>query len=78
MKQLPLCIPAALLGAFFFAIGVNAMRIVCLAQTHYWFISRVPENYAGYIHMLVGIAVFLPALILLNLAFEYYGRRRTA
>jgi len=67
----------ALLGAFIFAISVNAMRIVCLAQTHYWIISGVPENYASFIHMLVGIAVFLPSLIILNLTFEYYERGRT-
>ena len=74
-KTLP-CILVTLLGALILTISVNALRIVCLAQTHYWLISRVPENYAGFIHMLVGIATFLPALILLNLAFEYYDRRR--
>lgn len=69
------CIPLALFGAFLLAISVNALRVVCLAQAHFWIIPRAPENYASFIHMLTGIAIFLPALILINLAFEYHDRR---
>jgi exosortase/archaeosortase family protein len=69
------CILLALIGAFFLAISINALRIICLAQAHYWLIPRLPDNYAGFIHMMVGVAIFLPSLILINLTFEYYDRR---
>jgi len=75
-KKLYFCIPLALLSALFLAISINAMRVVCLAQIHHWIIPRVPENYASFIHLLAGIAIFLPALILINLAFEYHDRRQ--
>jgi hypothetical protein len=37
----------------------------------------MPEAYGAFLHMLTGAAVFLPALITLNLIFEIYGRSRS-
>lgn len=62
-------------GGFAIAMVVNAARITVVAQAHRWVISRVPEAYGAFLHMLVGVAVFLPALIALNLACETYARR---
>lgn len=76
LKKLHLCIPLALFGALLLTIGINALRVVCLAQIHYWIIPQMPENYASFIHMFTGIAIFLPALILINLAFEYHDRKQ--
>lgn len=55
------------------AMMINALRIVLLAQAHDWVIPRLPENYGPFAHMLIGIGVFLPALITLNALFEFYG-----
>ena len=76
-KRPHLSIPLALLGGLIFTISVNALRILCVAHAHYWIIPNVPENYANFIHMSLGAAVFLPALILLNIAFEYHDRKRS-
>lgn len=58
-------------------IFVNALRVVTVAHAHPWFISRLPAAYEPLLHMLVGAAVFLPSLILLNLSLETYGRSRS-
>ena len=50
-----------------FAITVNALRIAALAQVHHWIIPCLPAPYAPFIHLLTGVAVFLPALIALHL-----------
>ena len=68
---------AVLCGTVFacpLAIAVNALRIATLAQMHRWFIPLLPVSYAPFLHMLTGVAVFLPALIALHLLLEYHGR----
>ncbi len=65
------CIAAAPL-----AIAVNALRVLTLVQVHRWVIPRFPEAYGPFLHLLTGLLVFLPSLILLNLSLEYYGRFR--
>ncbi len=70
---------AALCGATIacpLAIAVNALRIATLAQMHRWFIPLLPAAYAPFLHMLTGVAVFLPALIAVHLLLEYHGRPR--
>ncbi|MEO7412668.1 MAG: archaeosortase/exosortase family protein [Opitutaceae bacterium] len=57
------------------AIFVNAMRIITVAYAHPWLISRLPPKYEAILHMATGAAIFLPALILLNLVLETYGNR---
>ena len=66
-------IAIAFSSALALAIFINALRIICLVQAHRWLIPLLPENYAAFAHMLVGIAVFLPALIALNALLEFYG-----
>lgn len=60
------------------ALTINALRVLCLAQMHRWVIPLLPETYAHTAHLMVGVAVFLPALIVFNLAFEYYGNPQRA
>lgn len=63
-------------SALALAIFINALRIICLVQAHRWLIPRLPDNYAGFAHMLIGIAIFLPSLIALNALFEFYGNSK--
>lgn len=71
-----LAAPIAVVAAAPVAIAVNALRLAALAQAHRWFIPLVPETYAHYLHLLTGVAVFLPALIGLHLFLEYHERHR--
>jgi exosortase/archaeosortase family protein len=60
------------------ALAINALRIVAVAQLHRWILPRLPETYGPFLHMLTGVAVFLPAFILANLLLENYGHSHTA
>ncbi|MEY4487721.1 MAG: hypothetical protein RIQ79_229 [Verrucomicrobiota bacterium] len=71
---LPVVVAGALLAAVPVTLLVNALRIVAVAHAHHWVISRLPVSYDAFLHMLTGAAVFLPALIGLNLLLEYNGR----
>ena len=73
---LPAAAAGALIVAVPLAITVNALRLVAVAQAHRWVIPRMPEAYGHFLHMLTGVAVFLPALIGMNLLLEFYGRSR--
>jgi exosortase/archaeosortase family protein len=69
-------VPAVLIGlplALALSLLINALRVLCLSQAHRWLIPLLPENYAHITHLMIGVAVFLPALIALNTAFELYG-----
>ncbi len=59
------------------SVAVNALRISVLAQAHRWVMPRFPEVYGAILHLLFGVAVFLPALIALNLLLESHARRRS-
>jgi exosortase/archaeosortase family protein len=77
-RPLAATIPAALLGvtlAVPVTLLVNGLRIAAVAQAHRWLIPLLPERHGAFAHMLTGVAVFLPALIALNLALEFYARR---
>lgn len=67
----------AVLAALPAVLAINALRIVTVAQLHRWVLPRLPEAQGPFLHMLTGVAVFLPALILANLLLENYGRSRT-
>ncbi|MBK8478877.1 MAG: exosortase/archaeosortase family protein [Opitutaceae bacterium] len=70
---------AALVGCALslpFAITVNALRLTTLAQMHRWFIPLLPDVYAPFLHLLTGVAVFLPSLIALHLLIEFHGSHR--
>ena len=71
----PLAVVCAVAGAIPLTVLVNALRIVAVAQAHRWVIPRMPAAYEPFLHMLTGAAVFLPALIVLNLIFEYHHGR---
>jgi exosortase/archaeosortase family protein len=72
---------AALLVGLFAALPltlfINALRIVGVTAAHRWLGERLPETYDAFLHLFFGVAVFLPALIALNLLLEMYGRTRT-
>jgi len=67
LAGLALALPVALL--------VNAARIVAVTQAHRWVIPLLPERHGAFAHLLTGVAVFLPALIALNLVLETYAKR---
>lgn len=74
----PLAAAGAVVVAVPVTLFVNALRIIAVAQAHRWVIPRMPEAYEAFLHMLTGAAVFLPALIVLNLIFEHYGHARNS
>lgn len=74
--RLPVAVVAALGAAVPLTLFINALRIVAVAQAHRWIIPRMPAAYGSFLHMLTGVAVFLPALIALNLILEFHGRSR--
>jgi exosortase/archaeosortase family protein len=63
-----------LLLAFPVCLLVNALRVITVTQVHRWIIPRLPEAYGPFLHLLTGVAIFLPALIALNLLMETYAR----
>lgn len=67
----------AVLAALPVVLAINALRIVAVAQLHRWVLPRLPEAHGPFLHMLTGVAVFLPALILANLLLEKYGCSHT-
>lgn len=75
----PLHLPLVALGALGVALPVtllvNALRIIAVAQAHRWISPQVPADYDAFLHLLTGLAVFLPALITVNLVLEHHGRR---
>jgi len=74
---LPVAGVVALIAAVPVTLFINALRLIAVAHAHVWVIPRMPEAYGAFLHMLTGVAVFLPSLIALNLIFEIYGRSRT-
>lgn len=50
----------------FLSIPANAVRIAALAGAHRWLIPQFPPAAASFLHLLVGVAVFLPTLILIH------------
>ena len=72
----PAAVAGALLVAVPLALFINALRLIAVAQMHSWVIPLLPSAYGHFLHMITGVAVFLPALIGLNLLLEIYGRPR--
>ena len=56
---------------------VNALRVVTVTAAHRWLIPLLPSAYDAFLHLLTGVAIFLPALIALNLLLETHGRPRS-
>lgn len=71
---LPAAVAGALAAALPLTLLVNALRLIAVAHAHRWVGSRLPEAYDAFLHLLTGAAIFLPALIVLNLLLEFYGR----
>jgi exosortase/archaeosortase family protein len=49
-----------------FSVLVNGTRIVAVTQMHRWVIPLFPSSCSAFLHLVTGVAVFLPALILLH------------
>lgn len=64
-----------LLGGVLIALLVNALRVLAIMELYRWVIPQVPGSYEKILHLLVGTAVFLPALLLLHSALHVYGTR---
>lgn len=58
------------------SIAVNALRIALLAQAHRWLIPQLSPAYGPSTHLFLGVLIFLPALIGLNLLLESHACRR--
>ncbi len=72
--------PALLVGlaaALPLTLFVNSLRVVTVTAAHRWLIPLLPSAYDAFLHLLAGVAVFLPALIALNLLLEIHGRSRS-
>lgn len=72
-------LPALLVGlvaALPLTLFVNALRVITVTAAHRWFIPLLPATYGAFLHLVTGVAVFLPALIALNLLLETYERSR--
>lgn len=52
---------------------INALRIVAVIAAHAWLIPDLPAAYAGFAHQLVGVAVFLPALLAIDLVLTAHA-----
>jgi exosortase/archaeosortase family protein len=73
----PVVAAAAAAGcALALTLAINALRIVAVVQARRWLNPLFPDSYGPFLHLLTGVAVFLPALIALNLAFESHGHSR--
>lgn len=57
-----------------FAIAINVLRLVVVAQAHRWVFPLFPANIEPGLHMLAGLLVFLPSLIVLHLFLSRHGR----
>ncbi|MFH1499025.1 MAG: archaeosortase/exosortase family protein [Verrucomicrobiota bacterium] len=66
---------AACLLAAPVAIAVNVARLATLAVAHRWLIPLAPDTYANVLHLLLGVSVFLPALIALNALLDHRHAR---
>lgn len=71
-------VPVTWLLAAPIAIAVNVARLATLAVAHRWLIPVIPDAYANLLHLLLGIAVFLPALVLLNALLDHRHARLTS
>lgn len=60
------------------SLAVNSLRVILVAQTSRLQLALLPEDYQSFAHLLLGITVFLPALVLVNLIFDAYDRSDTA
>jgi exosortase/archaeosortase family protein len=65
-----------LLAALPLTLFVNALRIVSVTAAHRWLFPMLPSAYDAFLHLLTGVAIFLPALLALNLLLEIHGRSR--
>lgn len=52
---------------------INALRIVAVVAAHAWLIPDLPAAYADFAHQLVGVAVFLPALLAIDLVLTVHA-----
>lgn len=59
-------------------VFLNALRVVAVTHAHRWLIPLLPRSYGPFLHLLTGVAIFLPALVTLNLLLELYGTPRPA
>jgi exosortase/archaeosortase family protein len=73
-RFVPIAAAVAIASALPLSIGINGFRIAVLVQVHRCLIPRFPESFAPFLHLLSGVAIFLPALIIVNLVCEIYGR----
>ena len=71
----PVAIVATLVMAVPLTLAINALRIIVVTQAHVWVIPLLPPAYEAFLHLLTGVAVFLPALIGLNGLLEFLHDR---
>ncbi|MBC8012441.1 MAG: hypothetical protein H7067_20350, partial [Burkholderiales bacterium] len=67
-------VAGALVAAVPVVLAVNTLRIAAVVAAHAWVIPLLPGAYAGFAHLLVGVAVFLPALLVLDFSLTRHAR----
>lgn len=67
-------VACALVAAVPVVLAVNTLRITAVVAAHAWAIPLLPGAYAGFAHLLVGVAVFLPALLVLDFFLTRHAR----
>ena len=77
-SSVAVAVAAGLGAALPVAIFVNSVRVVTVAQVHRWAGPLLPDAYDSILHLLAGVAVFLPSLVALNLLLEFHGRLHAA
>ena len=63
----------ALAVAVPFTLAINVLRIATVVQAHLWVIPRFPPVYGDFLHLLTGVVVFLPSLLVLDFVFQKHA-----
>ena len=58
-------LPLGLLAAWCFTMAINAMRVVVTVWSRVFAENLLPERFFGAVHLVSGVLVFFPALVLL-------------
>jgi len=58
-------LPLGWCGAWAFTVLVNGMRVIVTVWTRVLVEHMLPERYYGAVHLVSGVLVFFPALLLL-------------
>ena len=64
----------SLISSLITTLVVNSVRIAMVTGLHRWISPVIPDKYGDITHLLLGVTVFLPALILIHHILETHGK----